>query len=144
MINVNEMSQSFYTAFMLMEALYKPKCFCLLSKWRIIIPINLYIFHIIAWRVYFVHSYSSNSFFYIHSLSYSICTLFRNVIEALYGNTFYQYLSLSKLLLNFTNNHVFSKHRKYIKFRLNDQLRFLQLHKILIYDMTIICTIFLD
>ena len=28
MINVNEMSQSFYTVFMLMEALCKQKCFC--------------------------------------------------------------------------------------------------------------------
>ena len=43
MNNVNETAQSFYTPFMLMEALCKPKCFCLLSKRPIIILINLYI-----------------------------------------------------------------------------------------------------
>ena len=43
MINVNEMSQSFYTAFMLTEALCKPKYFCHLSKWPTIMVITLYI-----------------------------------------------------------------------------------------------------
>ena len=55
MINVNEMSKSFYSSFMMIEALCKPKCFYHLSKWPIIILTNLYTF--IQLRDVYIHSF---------------------------------------------------------------------------------------